>query len=250
MAGEDAAYLKQLERYQTPEAAGKALQAAQARIKEGFKSEPFPDKGTPEQQAAWRTQNSVPDKADAYLANVGEGIVIGEDDKEIFQSFAEKLHAANLPQSAMNAAAQWYMEWQEERQTAVEDLNRQRITELDDELATKYGPAEYRLSKNNISTALSQFFSEGAVQKMQGAMVGEYGLFNDKEILEGFMQMARTIHPPHLPVGHGNDPGKSIDARLAELDAMRKSNYDAWMKNEPARKEQRELLEAKARIKS
>jgi len=52
---------------------------------------------------------------------------------------------------------------------------------------------------------------------------------------------------PNLP-GSQNDPGASIDNRLAEIAKMRKDNYDEFMKNEKVRAEERELLEAKQRL--
>ncbi|MCA9245234.1 MAG: hypothetical protein KDA32_14855, partial [Phycisphaerales bacterium] len=76
------------------------------------------------------------------------------------------------------------------------------------------------------------------------------GLLNSPGILKSLMGLAKEANPAaHLP-GSSNDPGKAIDERLAELATMRKSNYDAWMKNDKARAEERELMEMKERMGS
>lgn len=249
MAGGDAAYAKQLERYATPELAAKALQAAQARISEGFKPEPFPDKGTPEQQANWRKTAGVPATAEDYFKNVGDGIVIGETDKAIFEDFAKNGHGANMTQAEFNRAVGWYNEWSEDQQAAREELDTAHKTELSDALIAKLGPAEYRANNNNVMSLLDAHFDKDTVQALLSAR-GPDGraLFNSTGFVEGMFGLARLVNPMATLVANGQGDGKSIDDELAALNTERSKDINAWMKNTKGRAREIELLELKARM--
>jgi hypothetical protein len=247
IAGDDKEALKGLERYSDPAAIAKSLRAAQVRISEGFKPEPFPDKGTDEQKTEWRKANGIPEKHDAYIANVGEGIVIGEEDQEVFKSFAESALAQNMPQAHFDAAAKWYMEYASQRTAALEESDVIHKTELDDAFTNELGPGEYRANKNNLMSMLSTHLPKEAADALLNARLPDgRGVFNDKGIVKGLFDLARKINPVPTLVGTGNDPGKSVDDRLAQIKAQKdKMGYDAWMKNDALRKEERELIAAK-----
>ncbi|MGF7446190.1 hypothetical protein V7P28_21410, partial [Klebsiella michiganensis] len=83
LAGDDAKYRKQLERYASPEALAKAHRELQSKMSSGeFRAAKLPENPTNEELARWRKDNGVPDKADDYLADLPSGIVLGDEDKE------------------------------------------------------------------------------------------------------------------------------------------------------------------------
>jgi len=250
LAGGDAVLEKELERYGTPDAIGKAFRERGVRISQGFKPEAFPDKGTDEAKAAWRAANAVPSAAADYVAKIGDGIVIGEADKPTFESFAAHAHSINMPQGTFNEIAKWYNGLADERQAAVEELDGTHRTEVDDSFIKEFGPAEYRANKNNLQAMLSANFDEATTAALLNARGADgRALFNNAAVLKGMFQLARTVNPMSTLVGNaGTGDAKSVDARLAELQALRSKDVTAWMKNEPGRKEERELLELKSRM--
>ncbi len=60
MAGGDEAYLKQLERFDSPAAVGKSLREAQLKISQGGAKPALPKDATPEQLAAFRKEAGSP----------------------------------------------------------------------------------------------------------------------------------------------------------------------------------------------
>lgn len=251
VAGDNQDVLKRLERYADPAAVGTALMEAQNRIREGFKPEAFPEDGTDEEKAAWREQNGIPKTADDYLANIGEGIVIGDADKPIYESLAGALHEQNLPQTAIDTVAQWYDTWRQEAQTAKHETDQEHLNEVDDLLASEYGPAEYRANKNNLMNVLKSSMPEEAADALlNGRLSDGRAFFNNADVVRGLIKMARQVSPINTLVSAGNDPGKAIDDRLDEIREIRRKDYDAYMKDDKLLKEERELLDQKQKLEA
>ena len=242
---------KLLERYADPQSIAKALVGANKRISEGFKPEPFPEDGTDEQKAAWRESAGIPAAAADYAQNVGDGIVIGEDDSELFASFAETAHAMNMPQEHFDAAAKWYMEHASQQTELREEQDVEDSGKLDTELSDEYGAGEYKANKNNLLGVLTAHLPKESLEALLNArMPNGTGVFNDKGVVQGLIKIARELNPIPTLVSAGNDPGKSIENRLKEFGEIRKKDYDAWMANDALRSEERELLEARDKLKA
>mgnify|MGYP006194748097 FL=1 len=102
-SGGDTDFAERLQRYATPADAGKALRSAQEKIRDGVRPQAnVPPEGASEDElTAWRTDNSIPTSASDYLTNLDDS-VIGEEDQEMYESFAETLLEQNLPQDLLN----------------------------------------------------------------------------------------------------------------------------------------------------
>lgn len=249
MSGGDEKIAKSLERYASPDLVPKALVDAQTRISQGFKPEPFPDKGTPEQQAAWRTAQGLPTVAADFVKNIGDGIVIGDADKPVFDSFAEAALQANLSQAQFTAFSKWYDGLREELISATEEKDRAHTTEVDDALIKEMGPAEYRASNAMMASLIDANFPE----KMRNVLLearDESGrkIITHPEMRKALFQLARTVNPAAALIPSGGGGGKSVDDELAEIKAVRDKGYDAFMKNEKLRARERELLDIKSRL--
>ena len=250
-AGDNEDYQKALARYNSPEEVTKALVESKARIREGFKVEDYPGEGTDEEKAAWRETAGLPADAAGYFDALEGDVAIGDDDKPLFESFANKLFERNIGAGALDAAAEWYNEWVTEQTAAEHEQDVQDQQAVDDALTTEFGPAEYRGLKNNAMHVLKQFMpAEDVEQLLHGRLQDGTGFFNNAGITKGIMAMAKAIQPVSPLPGFGNDPGKSIDGRLAEISKMRKDNYDKYMKDEAVQKEERELIDAQQNLKN
>ena len=108
MAGDDAKFRKQLERYQSPESFAKAHRELQAKLSSGeFKSAKLPENPTDEELAAFRKEHNVPEKIEDYLADMPGGVVLGDADRERVNSFLEAMHGQNVSKEHVQAAVAW-----------------------------------------------------------------------------------------------------------------------------------------------
>jgi hypothetical protein len=177
--------------------------------------------------------------------------VIGEDDAEIMKTFAETALGSNMSQGQFDGAVKWYLGFAQEQQQALEEQDGEHRDALDEQLRNDLGTAEYKANRNNLMAVLNKTFPEEAVKALLNARLPDKkGLFNDQAIVKGLFDLARKVNPVPRLVGHGNDPGASIDARLEELSKLRKANYETFMKNDKLVKEERELIAAKQSLQA
>lgn len=253
LAKGDEARLKRLERYASPEAVADALWNAQTKISSGQVREPLPENPTEQQITEWRKANGIPEKPDGYLENLGEGIVIGEADKQLATSFAEKMHKANADPAIVKTALGWYYEFEEQVQADLAEKDGRDRTETEDALRKEWG-GDYRANVNAISGLLATA-PESVRQEIANARLGNgRGMFNDPDALRWLMSLALIQNPAAtvVPSGGGGDLGKSIGDEIAMWNAKMADPQSDYWKGVNAEKNQaryRELVDAQARMK-
>lgn len=250
-AGTDEKKLNQLKRYDSPRAVLDALFSAQQKISSGELKAPLPKDPTPEQLAAYRKDNGIPEKADAYFANLPDGVKLTDSDKEMLKPYADLMHKHNLsPQAAS--------EFLGIRAKMLDDLianqaqNDQTLrAQVEESLRAEWG-SEYRANINNIRTML-----QGAPEDVREAILSARtsdgrALFNHPATTQYFAQLARQLNPFGTIVGAdgGALTGKGADARIAEINAMMGKPDSAYWKGAQSaaiQKEYRDLLTARER---
>lgn len=239
-AGEDAKLLTQLERFQSPKAALDAYFAAQKRISEGGLKQSLPEKPTPEQLTAWRKENGVPEKAEDYLANLPEGLVIGEADKPIFESFVKSLHEVNADPKTAHAAVAWYNKFQEEQQGAQREADTAYARETEDALRTEWG-ADYRVNQAIRTTFLNRL-PEGIKDVfLSSRMPDGRALGDHPDLSKWLVGMERELNPTAtLSGGAMGGDTKSVDTRIAEIEKLMGNQYSEYWKGSNAPKIQAE----------
>lgn len=116
LAGDDKAYLKTLERFDSPSALAKSYREMQAKISSGqIKAAAPGPNATPEEVATWRKENGLPEAPQGYLEKLElpNGMVIGEADKPIVAQFAEQAFADNIDPKAFNGLVAKYYAMQD-----------------------------------------------------------------------------------------------------------------------------------------
>lgn len=250
-AGTDEKKLNQLKRYDSPRAVLDALFNAQQKISSGELKAPLPKDPTPEQLAAYRKDNGIPEKADAYFANLPDGVKLTDSDKEMLKPYADLMHKHNLsPQAAS--------EFLGIRAKMLDDLianqaqNDQTLrAQVEESLRAEWG-SEYRANINNIRTML-----QGAPEDVREAILSARtsdgrALFNHPATTQYFAQLARQLNPFGTIVGAdgGALTGKGADARIAEINGMMGKSDSAYWKGPQSaaiQKEYRDLLTARER---
>ena len=246
--------LKQLERYTSPKDIWAKARAMEKRLSSGELKAvtPFPEKGTPEQQNAWRAENGIPEAPDKYTIDLGEGVVLGEADKPIVDDFLKHMHAKNLPASLANETMKWYMDFAERQAEARYEADMQAKQTFEDTMRADWGN-EYRTNMNSIGAVLD-LAPEGFRDRfMQGRMADGTPFGSDPDALRWLANMARQINPiTTITPGAGANVEQAIGDEISKLEGMMGNKGSEYWKGEFAEKNQaryRELIDARDRNK-
>ncbi|HUV52105.1 MAG TPA: hypothetical protein VMW64_03420 [Dehalococcoidia bacterium] len=246
-AGEDASKLEQLGRYASPNAAFDALFSAKQKISSGeYKSAlSFPADGTPEDQAAWRSSNGIPEAADKY--ELGD---FGEDVQPAIDSLTSLAFENNLPAGAAKVAATWYLEQQNAAIEAQNDADSEVRETAEDTLRNEWGN-EYRTNMNKIHGLLDTA-PEGIKDEILGARLASgVPLGSDPSALKFLVDLALIQNPTTTIVPPGGDMVDSITDELASLQTLMKNPSSEYWKGPKAETNQarvRELNDAMSRM--
>jgi len=221
LARGDAARLKRLERYGTPDAVADALFAAQDRLRRGGQVPQLPDDATDDEVKAFRKAQGIPDKATDYGLAFPDGVEATEADNAALGAFAEFMHARHIAPPAVKAAFEYYTQAQQaarqQRAEAAHELNLQNVAELRKE----YPGREFKRSMTIAEEFLAHHY-EGMEQELdmvlQATLPNGVQVKNFAPFIRGLVQMARSYADEEALVGgDGGGGGKTLDAEYKEL---------------------------------
>jgi hypothetical protein len=239
-------------RFTSPEAAFEAFIQAQDKIRSGNLKEvkPFPDQGTPEEQAAWRKDNGLPESHDKYNL---DGLVIGENDKPFVDEFMKEALAANMNDKQVSKALDWYFKSQEKQIQAQEEKDRNTAQEVQESLRKEWG-AEFNANKKRIESILG-IAPEGVKDRLLNARFADgTAVFNDPNVLRFFAGLHMQIDPMPTLVGTGT--GSQVDQiadEIGKLEKMMGNRLSDYWKGPLAEKNQeryRQLKTAQQKLSS
>ena len=212
--------MKRLARYASPSAAMDAMINAQNKISAGGMVK-IPDKNsTPEEIAQFRKDMGVPEKAKDYDLALGDGMVIGDEDKDIINGFLDAAHAGNYTQQQVTDGLNWYYQNQEAALAARYEADTTHRASAEEELRQEWG-TEYQANRNLMANYLSTDFDEGVAELITGARLADGTPFaNHPDILRGFVAKARAANPMGALVpGSGT---KQHDQMVTEIETLEK----------------------------
>jgi hypothetical protein len=243
-AGEDDKFKSSIERYSTPEDLGKAFREQRATISSGNLS-PKPDENaTPEDLAAFRSANGIPAEATGYLENLPEGLVLGEDDKEIFENFAGAMHEMNVEPAVMHKVIDWYNGFAEDQQDAMAEMDNSHHQETEDALRTEWG-TDYRANINLVGSLIETTFGEENASAILNARDADgRAIMNIPGVLEGLASIQRQINPvTQLAPRTGGTPQQTLDDEIADIEKLMRDDRERYNKDEKTQARYRELLQ-------
>jgi hypothetical protein len=248
LANGDAKRLKSLQRFASPAALTDSYLAAQERIRSGELKQALPKDAKPEEIAAWRAENGIPEAPEKYDLTFDSGLVIGKEDRPIIDGFLKAGHERNIDNEQAKGIIEWYYNEQERQTKERQDLDLRESQEAVDALNAEWG-GNYRANINALEGLLTQF-PEEVRDSLRGARLPDgRGLMNHPDVVRGFVKMALEINPAGTVVpGNGADPMKNINGRIEEIDKMMREDRKAYDKNEKVQAEYRQLLEAREKL--
>lgn len=242
-AGDEKARAR-LERFQSPADIFKSYRALEQRMTSGElkPNTPYPDKGTADEQTAWRKDQGIPEAPDKYDLKLPEGMVIGENDKPGVDEFLKKAHAAHMRPEHASAAVAAYMEMREQgiKKTAEHKAELTKSTE--DALRGEWGQ-DYRKNEGLIDGLLAETMASEDLRND----IAEARKLNP-DFAKWVLGVALQLNPMGtvLP-GSGGTQMQSIQDDLATLDKMQVENPTEFWK-EANQQKQRDLLAARDRL--
>lgn len=241
MAGGDAKKLAKLSRYASPVAAVEAGLSAQAKISSGEYKSPLGKDAKPEEIAAWRAENGIPEKPEGYtVKDVPEG------DKEAIKTFLNAAHGANMSGDMVNASIGAYYSMLEAAKAAREnqDIEIQKTSE--DALRAEWGN-EYRINQNLYKNLLSGLGVEAEKNFVHGRLADGTPIGSSPEVLKFLVGLARERNPVGVVTPSGVATDSSVQSEIDSIEKTMRENRSAYNKNEPLQARYRELLDWRQR---
>jgi len=249
LAKGDSKLAARFQRYASPEAMAEALIAAQNRISSGELKSALPKDPKPEELAAWRKENGIPETPDKYDLKFDDGLVIGDDDKPIIEGFLKAAHERNMTPEQAKGAIGWYYE--EQKRLSDERSSRdeqQRQTALD-ALNAEWG-GNFRRNINMVDGLLTRFPEDVRDLFKGGRLADGTAILNHPQVVRALASIALEVNPAGTLVPNGtSDPMKSVEGRIGEIEAQMRKDRVAYNKDEKLQAEYRELLGAREKLK-
>lgn len=248
IAGEDEKFKSTLERFKSPGDFGNAFREAQQTIRSGQFKQPPGEDATPEQIASFREANNIPQEAAGYLENLPDGLVLGDEDKELFTDFLGAIHEVNADPAIAHKAVEWYNGFKEKEQDYLASTDAAQHQETEDQLRQEWG-GDYRQNINLVGAFLEKTFGAEVKEVLMDAR-GPDGraIMNHIGVLQGLADQARaTLHPMQLAGQSAGDAMKATDDEIAEIEKVMRENRAAYNKDEAMQARLRDLYEIRSK---
>lgn len=252
VAGDNVEHKKTLERFHSPKALYESYAALRQKMSSGElkATTAFPDKGTPEEQAAWRAASGIPAKPEEYLAafKAPEGVEMTDDDKAVLGKLSASAHASHLPPSAFNATASWFLAEKQVRADARADKDDEFRATSEDTLRAEWG-TDYRQNVARIG-ALLDTAPKGVKEQLAGARLSDGSRFGDHpEVLRFLVDISRQVNPAGVLLpGAGGNLSQSIEDEIGGIEKTMRENRSKYDKDEKMQARLRELYGAREKL--
>lgn len=250
IAGDNAEHLKTLERFQSPKALYDSYGALRQKMSSGELRAvtAFPDKGTPEEQTAWRTANGIPDKPEAYNVKFGEGLTVGEDDKPVIESLKKAAHANHMSPAHLNATASWFLQEKATRAEARATKDDEFRAQAEDALRTEW-QTDYRGNVARIG-ALLDMAPKGVKEAISGARLADgTPMGNHPDVLRFLVDLSRQVNPAGVVLpGAGGNMSQSVEDEIKGIETTMRENRSKYDKDEKMQARLRELYTARDKL--
>jgi hypothetical protein len=243
IAGDDDKFMSTLQRFKEPTEFGNSFREAQQTIRSGQLKAALGSDATPEDIQAYREANGIPLEPKGYMENLPDGLVLGDNDKEIFADFANALHEVNAPPEIAHKALEWYNSFAEQEQAMQAEMDGEHSHAATQALREEWGP-DYRSNINLVNGLLAAAFGEDAKnQLLNGRYSDGRAFMNDPEVLKGLADLARRYNPSMQLTPPGEDSLQSMNDEIAELEKFMREHRTEYNKDVAKQERLRQLYQ-------
>lgn len=247
----DGKHAKTLDRFASPNALLDSYLALRSKVDSGeLKSTtPYPDKGKPEEQVAWRKAHGIPENPDGYAPKFADGLVIGDEDKPFVDDFLKAAHATNATPDQVNGLLRWYYGVQEKALDTQQTRDAEYLKQSEDALRAEWG-GEYRTNVNAIQGMVDTIPAD-VRDAFTNARLGDgTALLANPSMVRWLVHTARTINPMATVVpGAGANIAGAIDDEISQIETVMRTDRKAYNANEKMQARYRDLLNAREKAK-
>lgn len=242
-AGDDDKFKSTLERFNTPADMGSAYREAQGLIRSGSSRTPPAEGASDEDVKAFREANGIPLEASGYMDNLPDGLVIGDDDREVMGDFMGVLHGMNVDPKVGHAVIDWYNQFAEQQQDDLASMDSEHHQETEDLLRQSWG-GDYRANINLIGSLIESTFGAEHKEVILNARDPDgRAIMNIPGVLEGLAELSRKVNPVAQLAPPGGDPAQTLNSEIAELEKFMREDRKAYNHDEPAQARLRQLYD-------
>lgn len=215
IAGDDEKVLEQLTRYADPAAIWTKARALEQKVSSGelVSKAPYPEKGTPEEIAAWRTLHNVPESVEKY--DIGREIE-KEEEKEAMAKFLEFAHGKNMSNDQVKSVTEWFFTKAENDAAINADADKQDAQTAEDALRAEWGN-EYRGHMNRINNLIELAPADVKGLLLDARLPGGTKLKDSAEAMKFLLGLAIIQNPVTTVVPQGGDQLSSIQDEIDEI---------------------------------
>jgi hypothetical protein len=224
MAAGDKAFLKMLDRFDSPASLAKAYKELTTKLSSGElkATKPPGDNATPEQVASWRADQGLPENAAAYVRGLklGDGTVAGAAEAPLLASFAEQAMKSNWTCEQFNQAVGWYFTTQD-RLLAQRQLGDAEFKDKSSSDLMRDWGSDYAINRNMVAQFLDRGFPQQfKIDLLNARLPNGKLLANDPAFSKAMLEIAKAINPagPLLPNVSGAGLA-NVEGRIAEIEA-------------------------------
>jgi hypothetical protein len=253
MAAGDEKERARLDRFRSPVDVYKSARELEKKMSSGAVKAKLADDATPEQLAAWRKDNGVPEKPDGYLEKLPNGLVIGDEDKPMIESFLADVHGENAPPAVVAKALDWYYRQQESQITEQSAKDKAFQQASEDALRAEWG-AEFRGNVNSIQSFLDTAPSTDDGTPLKGLIMGARladgtMLGNNPAALKWLASLAQDANPSgFIAPGQGLSQVDGIAEEKAKIEDRMRTDRQGYYRDEKMQARYRALLDAEAKL--
>lgn len=232
---------KALGKFHSPEALADSYFALERRFSSGEYRPVLPKDPKPEEISAWRKDNGIPEKPEAYDI---KDLKIPDTDKEIVGNFLKSAHEANMtPQQAKVSLSNYYQIQEQQAQARAQKDDEQRHAALD-ALNHEWG-GSFRRNVNLIEGTILSRFPEDVRGLIKSARLPDgTALFNSVPALKALAGLALELNPAGIVApASGGDLAKPALAEYKELQDFMRKNRTAYNKDSVKQDRMGQLIE-------
>ena len=251
LAGGDEKERARLDRFKSPTDVWKSTRELEKRMSSAKQA--LPADANDEQIASYRKENGIPDKPDGYLEKLPSGLVIGEDDKPMLESYLQRVHGKNASPEVVSETLEWYYAHQEQVMQDTIKADKELSNAAADELRAEWG-SEYRANLQSMESFIktAPVIGDRDIGKllMNGRLADGTPILADAGAIRWFAELAHKENPAgFVSPGAGGSQLDSVETEIAKIEGVMRSDRGAYDRDEKMQARLRTLYEAQDRIK-
>lgn len=246
MAGGDEKTESLLKRYDSPKGVAQAFRELQKKISSGDFSRAKPEEEG--EVMAWRKERGIPDDPSGYdLNDLGNGLVVGEEDKPIIDGVLAAMHSADATPAQVKSTVSAYYAAQESMLAEQSQLDKSDGEKAIDAMRAEWGP-DFRPNMNQLKGFLDSAPDGVGELLINGRLGNGQGIMNNEASIRWLSGIAKERNPMGTLVPAGGDASASIVAEIASIEATMATEPEKYYGDQAMQARYEDLLAGQERL--